>query len=367
VSYPTVSDVSDANFTIVNSNDPPAIDHDRLDDQNITPFDVVAYATDDAGGFVTRFHYKLVGATDYDSLTLTATANPNEYSVTTTLPEGRYEYFLRVTDAEGLYTSTELMNFEVGAFCGLEQAYDDGSAEASHWSENTGYEWAVKFDAGAGSYVLDHARIGVSAENPSADYSDLQVSLYMADGISGTPGTLVTTKSLGSLGNVAGGVPTNVENWIDVVFTDAAGDALVLTGDFYISISNPAGGDFDAFLHDENGTIAGRSFVYDPCDELWINETDAFHESARNGNRMIRAFGFLLTPPEIVASIIVGTDDIKLDWESIGAPYYQVYSSLNAEGPFETFEGVTATNSFIDEGAVTESELKFYQVLTVSN
>jgi hypothetical protein len=363
VSYPTVSDISDANFTIINSNDPPAIAYERLDDQNINPFDVVAYVTDDASGFITRFHYKLIDAIEYDSLTLTATVNPDEYSVAATLPEGQYEYFLRVIDIEGLYAASEIMNFEVGAFCGLEQAYDDGSAEASHWSENVGYEWAVRFDSGVGSYVLSHARIGVSAENPDADYSDLQVSLYMADGEAGAPGTLVVTKSLGSLGNVVGGVPTEVDNWIDVVFTDEAGDLITLTGDFYISVANPTEELYDAFLHDENGTVAGRSFVYDPCEELWIDETDTGYESARNGNRMIRAFGFSLTPPEIVASVVVGTDDIKLDWDSIGAPYYHVYSSLNAQGPFTTLEGTVTANSFVDDDAALTDELKFYVVM----
>jgi lysyl endopeptidase len=362
-SYPAVSDISDANFTIIEWNDPPIITHKRLDDQNIEPFDVVAYVTDDAGGFVTRFHYRFVGATGYDSLLLAATINPDQYSVAATLPEGEYEYFVRVIDAGGLSASTSVLNFEVGAFCGLEQAYDDGSAEASHWSENVGYKWAVRFDAGVGSYVLSHARIGVSAENPTANYSALQVSLYLADGELGAPGTLLMTKSLGSLGNVVGGVPVDVDNWVDAVFTDEAGDPIVLTGDFYISISNPVENLYDAFLHDEDGTIAGRSFVYDPCEELWIDESDTGYDSARPGNRMIRVFGFSLTPPEIVASVIVGTSDIKLDWDSIGAPYYQVYSSLDSEGPFTELEGTTATNSFVDEDALTD-EMKFYIVQT---
>jgi M6 family metalloprotease-like protein len=362
-SYPAVSDISDANFAIIEWNDPPIITHKRLDDQNIEPFDVVAYVTDDAGGFVTRFHYRFVGATGYDSLLLAATINPDQYSVAATLPEGEYEYFVRVIDAGGLSASTSVLNFEVGAFCGLEQAYDDGSAEASHWSENVGYKWAVRFDAGVGSYVLSHARIGVSAENPTANYSALQVSLYLADGELGAPGTLLMTKSLGSLGNVVGGVPVDVDNWVDAVFTDEAGDPIVLTGDFYISISNPVENLYDAFLHDEDGTIAGRSFVYDPCEELWIDESDTGYDSARPGNRMIRVFGFSLTPPEIVASVIVGTSDIKLDWDSIGAPYYQVYSSLDSEGPFTELEGTTATNSFVDEDALTD-EMKFYIVQT---
>jgi hypothetical protein len=101
--------------------------------------------------------------------------------------------------------------------------------------------------------------------------------------------------------------------------------------------------------------------VYDPCDELWIDETDPVNSSARAGNRMMRASGFSLTPPEIVASVIAGSSNIKLDWGGVGAPYYHIYSSLDSDGPFTELEGTAATNSFIDTDALAD-DLKFYIV-----
>ncbi|MBU1920713.1 hypothetical protein KKG66_07695 [bacterium] len=358
LTYLTVSDVSDANFSIINSNDPPAIAHDRLDDQNFYPFDVTAYVTDDAAGFVARLFTREVGAVDYDSVELAPTYNGDEYAVAILKPVGTYEYFLRVIDAEGLTDETSLNAFTVQDFFGLEQVYDDDGAEASQWSETADMKWAVKFDAGEEDYVLSNIHIGVSTEKPTSDYSDLVVSIYLADGLDGLPGTQVAMKSVGSLGNVIGGVPTTQDNFVDVVFLDAANEPLVLTDDFYVAVENSDGIHFDAFLLDENGTLAGRSFVYNSCEDLWIDETSA-HESARPGNRMIRVSGFSLIPPVIVVSL-AGTD-IRLDWEDTGAPYYHVYSALNADGPFTTLEGTATTNSFVDIDPLAD-ELKFYVV-----
>jgi hypothetical protein len=181
----------------------------------------------------------------------------------------------------------------------------------------------------------------------------------MADGISGMPGTLVTTKSVGSLGNVIGGVPIGVANWIDVVFLDAFDNPLILNGDFYVAVANPGSASYDAFLHDESSAPSGRSVVYDPCDAIWIDESDPVHSSARNGNRMIRIGGFSLEPPAIVISR--SGNDIQLNWNDLGTPYYIVYSSLDSDGPFSTLEGTVTTNSFTDVGAVAE-EIKFYIV-----
>lgn len=360
LSYPAISDESDVDFSIINSNEPPTIAHDRLDDQDVAPFTVTAYVTDDASGFVVRLFTREAGAANYDSLNLTATYIGGEYAVTTMKAAGAYEYFLRVMDVEGLWAATPVYTFDVSNFFGVEQVYDDGSAEASQWSETTGMKWAVKFDAGVDDYVLSNVKIGVSAGKPTTEYSELVVSLYLADGVGNLPGTLVATKSVGSLGNVIGGVPLALDNFVDVVFIDESDELLVLNDDFYIAVENPSTEGYDAFLLDENGTIAGRSFVYNSCEELWIDETSA-HESARAGNRMIRVSGFSLTPPAIVVSLS-GTD-IQLDWADTGAPYYHVYSSLNADGPFTTLEGTATTNSFLDVDPLTD-ELKFYRVLS---
>ena len=329
LTYPAVSDESDVNFTITVGNLPPEITHDRLDDQDYDSFDVTADVSDDDAGFVARLFTREAGTADYDSLELSPTYNGDEHAVSLTMPVGSYEYFLRVIDAGGLSAATSVYTFDVQDYFGIGQQFDDGSAEASHWSETETMKWAVKFDAGVDSYVLSNAKIGVSAEKPASSYSELIVSLYLADGVGGIPGTLVDSKTIGSLGNVIGGVPTTQDNFVDVVFLDASDNPLVLTDDFFIAVENSTAG-YDAFLHDENGTVAGRSYVYNSCEEIWIDETSV-HESARPGNRMIRAFGFSLTPPNIVA--YRNGSDLKLDWDDTGAPYYKIYSSLDPDGP----------------------------------
>ena len=359
VSFPTVSDVSNNNFTITGGNQPPVIVHDPLDDQLVQPFMVTAIVTDDAGGFVTKMRFRPVGGVNYDSLTLASTGNPNEYSVTVNgLAQDQYEYFLRVRDVAGLTAQTAQTGFEIGDACGSELFYDDGSAEASHWSETVDYKWAVKFEPSALPFALCNGRIGISAENPDNQHALLTVEVFAADGLGDLPGTLLFSKTIGSIGNVIGGVPINQDNWCDVVFRDAFGNPLSINGDFYVAVANPVGGIFEAFLHDESAAYSGNSFVYDPCDLLWYNENDV-DESCRLGNRLIRASGFPLTAPVVVIHRV--GDDIQLNWASTGAPYYQVYSSTNPSGPFSTFEGSTATNSFLDLAPLA-TLAKFYVV-----
>ena len=359
VSFPAVGDTSNSNFSITAPNQPPVVVHDPLDDQLVQPFVVTAIVTDDAGGFVTKMHYRPVGGVNYDSLTLASTGNPNEYSVTVNgLAQDQYEYFLRVRDVAGLTAQTAQTGFEIGAACGGELFYDDGSAEASHWSETVEYKWAVKFEPSAFPFALCNGIIGISAENPDNQHALLTVEVYAADGLGGLPGTLLFSKTIGSIGNVIGGVPINQDNWCDIVFRDAFGNPLSINSAFYVAVANPVGGVFEAFLHDESSAYSGNSFVYDPCDLLWYNENDV-DESCRLGNRLIRASGFPLTAPVVVIHRV--GDDIQLNWASTGAPYYQVYSSTNPAGPFSTFEGSTATNSFLDVAPLA-TLAKFYIV-----
>ena len=91
----------------------------------------------------------------------------------------------------------------------------------------------------------------------------LQVSILNADGLGGLPGTTVATRLAGSIGNVIGGVPTNVDNWTTVFFRNNS-QPYVLNGTFYIAVWNPdSAAGFEAFLSDSSGAFAGRSYVYD--------------------------------------------------------------------------------------------------------
>ncbi len=359
VSFPTVSDVSDANFTIQQANTPPLIQHDPLDDQEPSPFTVTAEVTDNAGGFVTKFHYFPIGGTR-DSLTMTATGNPNEYAVTTPgLAENSYGYFIRSTDAGGLIAQTDSFYFQVRADCGTEISYDDGVAEASHYSTSIGYKWAVRFTPPATPFALCQARVGISAVNPDDVHTTIQVQAYLADGIGGAPGTLIANRLLGSIGNQIGGIPADPASFADVLLRDGSGNPLTVNGDFYIAVSNPVSAKYEAFLHDTSSTASNRSYVYDPCDSVWISD-EALHSSARSGNRMIRALGYsLLNPPVIVISR--SGNNIRLDWSAVGAPFYHVYDSPTANGPFTNQIGSVSGTTFLDVGAVSGT-IKFYLV-----
>jgi hypothetical protein len=127
-----------------------------------------------------------------------------------------------------------------------------------------------------------------------------------------------------------------------------------------VAVSNPDSGSYEAFLEDTTGTLANRSYFYDGCLNQWYAENSG-QPNARRGNRMIRVSGFGLIPPSDVVISSVGSD-IHLDWSSVGAPYYHIYSSLIAEGPFTTLVGSIIANTFIDVGAADLK--KFYRVYT---
>ncbi|HEY3296630.1 MAG TPA: M36 family metallopeptidase [bacterium] len=360
-SFATVSDVSDANFSIFAPNQPPVIVHDPLHDQNPAPFTVTTLVTDDAPGVSASISYRLVGAPSFNTLAMPSTGNANEFAATIpSLVEGSYEYYLSATDAGLLTSTTAHYVFYVAQSCGNELGYDDGNAERSNWSSNTAFKWAVKFDAPALPFALCNVRVGISAANPDAAHSQVQVSILHADGPGGLPGTPVVTRVAGSIGNVIGGVPQNPDNWTTVFFRDN-GQPFVLSGAFYVAVSNPdSAAGFESFLSDTTGALAGRSYVYSPCDSSWHleNVTDSI---TFRGNRMIRVSGYGLIPPGDVVILPVG-NDLHLDWTNVGAPFYHIYSALYEDGPFTTLVGTTTTNSFIDAGAADAR--KFYRVLT---
>jgi hypothetical protein len=363
VTYPTATDVSDNNFTVQAPNTPPVIAHDPLDDQIPASFTVVAIVTDDAPGFVTRFVYWPATGGAADSLLLTTTGNLNEFAATVpALAEGRYRYLLRSTDVGALQSLTDTLAVEVRTSCVSELAYDDGIAEASHWGARTTYKWAVKFTPSA-AYALCGARVGVSAVHPDTAHSSIQVDVYAADGLGGLPGTLLLSKTAGSIGNVIGGIPADPASFADVALRDGSGQPVVIAGDFYIAVSNPVYDKWEAFLEDTSAVTPGHSFVYDPCDSTWYDETSA-QASARRGNRMIRAVGSALQAPQVVVSR--SGNDIRLDWAATGAPYYHIYSDASVSGSFTNYVGSSATNSFLDPSAVASYSLRFYRVVSAT-
>jgi hypothetical protein len=342
-------------------NNPPLIVHDPLHDQSPSPFVVTAIVTDDAGGFVTKFFYKLVTAVNYDSLLMIATGNPNEFAVTVgALAEGGYIYFLRATDAGALSTATSPFTFSVGASCGTEQVFDDGTDERSNWSQDLGFRWAVKFPESAAPFILCSGRVGISADHPDLSHSPIEVQVILADGAGGLPGTVVQTRTVGSIGNVIGGLQNSPANWAPIVFRDVSGNPLQLNGDFYVAVSNPDSTENESFLQDTSGAYAGRSYVYDPCLAQWYVESVS-DSVLHRGNRMIRVSGFSLVAPSDVVIRSSGTN-LNLYWTATGAPYYKIYSALVPGGPFTTLEGNSTSGTFTDVGALSDP-IKFYVVV----
>ncbi|HEY3296071.1 MAG TPA: M14 family zinc carboxypeptidase [bacterium] len=352
------NDLSDNNFALANPNQPPVIVHDPLHDQQPATFTVTALVTDDASGFVTRFFYKLSTALYYDSLLMGPTANPNEFAGSVPpLAAGSYVYYVKATDAVGAATQTTPFTFYVGGMCGTETAYDDGISERSNWSPNPFVQWGVKFTPSAAPFALCYARIGISADHPDSSHSPVQVQVRLADGLGGLPGTVLQSRTVGSIGNVPGGVPPIPAPFDYVVFNDNSGNPLLLNGDFYITVSNSGATGYEAFLQDTSSAYAGHSYYYD-CDSLWHNENSGL-PNARLGNRMIRAGGFSLTPPTIVVSTV--GSDAHLNWTNLHAPYYRVYSALTSDGPFTTLVGSTTDTSFVQTGGAN-LDRKFYTV-----
>jgi hypothetical protein len=359
LSYPAVSDTSDGDFEIAPPNVPPEIRHDPLHDQAPGSFTVTAEVSDDRPGFSVQMICH--DARGEQVFSLTATGNGDEYAATIpSLAEGEYSYYLRALDVSGDSALTSTYIFEVRTLFGTEIAYDDESAEASHWSDRTDYRWAVKFEPVELPFLLSAARIGISAEHPDREHTPIHVELLAADGPSGLPGSLIFSKTVGSIGNVVGGVPSETDGWTQAAIRDSNSHALLMTGPFYVAVSNPVWGKYEAFLHDTSSAYSGRSFVYDPCDSAWYSELDLV-PSARHGNRMIRVLGAPLSPPTVVA--VEDSGYVRLHWTNTFAPLYRVLSATSVGGDYSTLLTTADTSATVARTDTADAR-RFYQVIS---
>ncbi|MBU1983334.1 hypothetical protein KJ815_02875, partial [bacterium] len=368
---PALSDVSDGDIHLVS----PILDivHNSLGDFEPGAGTVTCWASDSspllsvAGVYM---FFRATGGTDFDSLDLLATGNPSEYSADlSSFAAGNYEYYVQMRDnadrpvRDPVGAPVNFHTFTVGDLCEAAIAYDDGTAEFYGWSDGgtlNDFEWAVKFTPVGVPYVLCGASVAVSHGLPDTMHSPIQVRVYDANGAGGQPGTLLWQGSHGSIGNEIGGLSAGI-HWADVVIRDGGGEKLMLSvPEFYISVSNLGFGKYEAFGRDANGPNAHRSYFYDPCEVEWFSEDDTTaSDNAYPGNRMIRALGYAVAPPDLVAAR--DGDEIKLHWSSTGAPLYNVYSSALPEGPFGFLESTTDT--ILTVAAVdTTGEKLFYRV-----
>lgn len=377
VNYPIAADVSDGNFTIFVPNLPPVLYHEPLHD--ITPGSgvVTAIATDPSllmSIASVKMFYRHRGSSLFDSLSLAPTGNPDEFSASlASFSVGNYDYYLRTTDDAGATVSVPAdaplttYKFSDYPMCGAALGYDDGSAESYNWvqsgSGGTGFLWAVKFGPLSTPFALCGAQFSISRILPDAVHSPVYVAVYLADGANGMPGTLVYSRTAGSIGNEIGGLPAG-QNWAQVSFKDSTGAAPVLTtSEFYIAVGNYQQDKYEAFGRDSNSPNAHRSYYYDVCTLRWYSEDDTTSSTnAHPGNRMIRA---ITTDFALTASR--NGNDIVLRWADLGAPLYNVYTSTSASGPYNTLEGTSTTNSYTIVGGVNGPTMRFYRVSAITN
>ncbi len=355
-------------------NAPPVLTHDPLDDFAPGSGVITALASDTepaAAIASIKMFRRLVGAGSFDSTNLTATGNPQEYSASLAgLAAGSYEYYVRAADNLGLTTlvpagaPASLYSFDVDDLCATELAYDDGSAESYNYpgdDAGVGILWAVKFGPVQYPFVLCGARFAAARTIPSSVHTQVYFAVYLADGAGGLPGLLVQDGITGSIGNDVGGTPPGT-NWAQIVLHDDLGQPLQINApEFYVAVSNEQIGKIEAFGRDSNGANAHRSYFYDTCEDEWISEDDLINPNAYPGNRLIRAQGFPLVPPTVVIRRI--GNDIRLDWNNLGAPLYRVYSAPTAAGPFTTLEGQSTGTSFLDVGAVGAPPLLLHYIV----
>jgi thermitase len=370
VNNPLVTDVSDNNFTIQGM--PPVLLHDPLDD--FTPgsgtITAISYSSALLSIQSVHMYYRLVGATPFLSLNLSATGNPNEYAASlASLAAGSYEYYVESTDNVSLTSRVpagapaSLYTFTVGVLTPSELSYDDGSAEWFNYpgADSVAIQWAVKFGPVAPPFALFGARFAVSRSLPDTVHTPVSVKIYLADGAGGLPGTLVASYVKGSIGNDVGGVPLGT-NWAHAIFSSPSGIPLQInSSEFYVAVSNIQYGKIEAFGRDTNGANNHHSYFYDPCRESWFSEDDVASDTlAHPGNRLIRVEGYGLIPPTVVINCD-GTN-VKLYWSNVGAPAYNVYSSATVGGPFTFVQSTTDT--FLTVSAANDLSVlrQFYQV-----
>lgn len=356
IAYSLASDESNSSFTIGQA---PVISHKQKNDQASGAATFVALLTDDdAASNVFKAYYRLVGGVTYDSVTFATTGNPSEWAATIpALLDGNYEYYLRTIDPENLddrVPDTGHFKFDVGDICVPWISYDDGTAENYNWVDGPGYRWAVRFDPGTYPFSLCAAQFAINPTAPTEYKGPVRVSVQLADGPSGTPGTVVLVDTTGSV-NAIGGLPLGAA-WSNVVFGN-----IPVAGPFYVVVENVEPRDCSVAFGLDTSSPDGNSYFYDFCDLAWYPES-AGTENSRLGDRMIRVSGFNLEAPLI--TIKSSGNDVILYWASTGAPYYKVYSSTNPNGPFNTFVGSTSGTTYTHVGVVTTVPNNFYIVVS---
>jgi len=105
------------------------------------------------------------------------------------------------------------------------------------------------------------------------------------------------------------------------------------------------------FLGDYAGTTFSRQGFFSTWPDLRNDGGDIYGAWWNNDS--------LRVPPRVTA--YRSGNDIRLGWQSTGAPHYRIYSADSLNGPFTTLEGTTTGTVFMDAGAAAQP-VKFYIV-----
>ena len=353
------ADTSAADFTITSH--PPLIAHDPHGDADVGMVVFTALVTDEVPGVSVTLFYEANSV--YDSVAMNPTGNPSEYAAAVALEFGRHGYVIRATDIQSLTSRTDTLTLMAGESCGHELAYDDGTPEAFHWSEQDSFAWAVRFTPDTLPFALCEASVSVAGFHPDTAHAQIIVRVLAANGPGGLPGTELRRLVKGSIGNVIGGLPLGQDYMTRIFLYDEQSEPLVFNGDFYVAVENTVGGT-EAFGHDTSSADANRSCVWDPCDQQWYAENE-LHPNARRGNRIIHVSGWPNVAPQLV--IRRTGDDIQLHWNSTNSPYYRVYKSDIADGQFTQLIGSTTDTFYVAAGAVLLDLRSFYRVHSSSS
>ncbi|MBK6767090.1 MAG: hypothetical protein IPG71_12550 [bacterium] len=354
LSLAQIADTSNALFDIVVNNQAPAIGHSPVCDGASGPVTFFCTVTDDGVYSPPVLKWSADGFATTDSITL-AILSAGKYGATPLFAEGFYDYFLSVTDAGALTSRTDTFGLTVAPECGLSVSYDDGSAELYQWSPDTGFAWAVRFTPPTVPFVLCATEWAMSSHKPDTLHDLVHVTVYSADGVGGLPGTALGQFEAGALPNSVTGSYDSSPLWGKAILMEAGQQALTVNSDFYVSVE----ADCTAWALDNSSPTAGHSFLWDPCEAMWLQENGAI-DNTRNGNRMLRVIGWSMTPPEL--TIGVSGSDAVLRWSSTGAPRYTVFRATNPLGPFDVPIAEVEGTNYTDAGVLGSLPTAFYLV-----
>lgn len=336
------------------ANTPPVILHNQVCDAVPGISNFFCHVQDDGDHDLPALLISADGFGSLDSVTLLP-SSPEGFAVGISLDIGIYEYLLRVTDANGLSSQTDTFTFAVTEECIIELAYDDGSAESYQWSPDVGMSWAVRFSPTSFPFVLCAAEIAISAARPDSLHGEMVVAVLDINGIGGLPGDTIGVRTTGTLPNFPDGLGHQGLTWGRYAFTGLEFEPIVVNSDFYLAVSQAR----CAFGLDTNSAAHSRSFLWDSCENMWLQE-GAGHENTRTGNRMIRATGYSLLPPDLV--IRASGNDIVLQWSHTGASEYRIFRSFSPLIPLDQPVATTGDSTWTDVGVLPSNTTAFYVV-----